>query len=207
MSGGSAEADRADPVDWRARMLAAQAGDPAALEHLCANVMPRMERLVRARLGEQLRARYRTSDFVQSTMLEVLASLTEFRGGNEAEFVRWTERILENNLLDRRRFLGMAKRHAGREEPLQDGSAFVELGIADADTLASREELHRVACAMVRLPKDQQRVLHLVALRGLSHRDAARELERTEDACRALLARARAALLVEIARNRVSRDG
>lgn len=73
-----------------------------------------------------------------------------------------------------------------------------------------REQLLLAAQAMTRLPKDQQRVLHLVVLRGMSHKAAASALARSEDACRALLARARAALMVEVTRLRLEprqRDG
>ena len=51
-----------------------------------------------------------------------------------------------------------------------------------------------------RLPADQRRVLQIVALRGGTHAEAAQKLERSEGACRVLLARARAALLVAMAK-------
>jgi DNA-directed RNA polymerase specialized sigma24 family protein len=50
------------------------------------------------------------------------------------------------------------------------------------------------------LPADQQRILQIVVLRGGSHADAARTLNRSEGACRVLLTRARAALLIALAR-------
>ena len=64
----------------------------------------------------------------------------------------------------------------------------------------NREELVRIARAMRELPVDQQRILQIVALRGGTHAEAARQLQRSEGACRILLARARAALTVAIAR-------
>ena len=63
-----------------------------------------------------------------------------------------------------------------------------------------REALLRMAKALRRLPLDQRRILQLVGLRGCSHAEAARLLGRSEGACRVLLARARAALLVTMAR-------
>jgi RNA polymerase sigma factor (sigma-70 family) len=180
-------------------IAALRSGDRQALQDICSRAMPHLERAARTLMGDSLRARYRTSDLVQSALVEAISQLSEFRGTDEGEFVRWTQRILTNNIRDRRRFLAMAKRATGREEEV-DLATLLRRDQAPVAALEDREQLWLAAQAIRRLPKDQQRVLHLVVLRGLSHKAAATTLARSEEACRALLARARAALIVEVTR-------
>jgi RNA polymerase sigma-70 factor (ECF subfamily) len=178
---------------------AARQGDRSAMQQLCRAAAAHLEHQARARLREPLRSRYRTSDLVQSALLEALHSLSDFRGATEAEFVQWTLRILENNVRDRQRFWGMAKRAIGREQELEGAELSDQRSSASPSHLAiNREELHLVAQAIASLPTDQQRVLHCVVLRGMSHVQTAGTLGRTEEACRALLARARAGLVRQL---------
>ncbi|MCA8950931.1 MAG: sigma-70 family RNA polymerase sigma factor, partial [Planctomycetes bacterium] len=148
--------------------------------------------------------RYRTSDLVQSALVEAIASMPAFRGTRESEFVGWTLRILERNALDRQRRLLARKRCVDRE--VGEGEGTVQLRELALDTASpselaiDREQLIRIARAMRRLPTDQRRILQLIALRGASHAEAAELIGRSEGACRVLLARARAALVVALAR-------
>lgn len=150
-----------------------------------------------------LRQRCRISDLVQSTLADAVASLPSFRGDGTTEFIGWTVSILEHNALDRRRRLLANRRHIDRERPCDEIAPLESkpgCGPSPSQTAIDREELKRMAQAMRRLPPDQRRVLHLIALRGRSHAQAAAELGRSEGACRVLLARARANLLVCMAR-------
>ena len=171
-----------------------------SLDHLVAQALPVLKRAAPALMGALLRHRCRTSDLVQSALADAIRSFPHFAGAGETEFVGWTLRIMERNSIDRQRRLLADKRSAAREigEP-----GLCELQTAQpspCQVAIDREALLRMAKALRRLPLDQRRILQLVGLRGCSHAEAARLLGRSEGACRVLLARARAALLVTMAR-------
>lgn len=180
-------------------LAAARCGDRSAIGQLAEMALPQLQRVARDLLGP-LRARYATSDIVQSSLVEALSAFPDFRGHDRAEFVQWLVRMLENNVRDRRRFVTRSKRTLARETtsgvlallPTNDKTPF--------SRAVDRDELVRVAGAIAGLPKEQQRVLHYTVLRGLSHGEAAVLMDKSEEACRALLARARAGLAVRLTR-------
>ncbi|HZN40505.1 MAG TPA: sigma-70 family RNA polymerase sigma factor [Planctomycetota bacterium] len=176
--------------------------DPAPeFEQLLASALRALNRKAPGLLGALLRQRCRTSDLVQSALVDAIRSFPRFRGHHESEFVGWTMRIMERNSLDRRRRLLAEKRSIDRDRAAADDPDGLASDQRTPSQLVSdREQLLRVARAMRRLPTDQRRVLQLVALRGRSHAEVAAQLGRSEGACRVLLARARAALLVTLAR-------
>lgn len=192
----SAEHER-DPI------LAGDDEEPD-LARLVASATPVLRKAAPRLMGDVLRRRYRTSDLVQSALVEAIASLPSFRGTRESEFVGWTLRIMERNALDRQRRLLARKRRVDREHG--EGDGFFRLqelagdSVSPSQVAIDREGLVRIARAMRRLPADHRRILQIVALRGGTHADAARQLARSEGACRILLARARAALVVALAR-------
>jgi RNA polymerase sigma-70 factor, ECF subfamily len=153
-------------------------------------------------MGPQLRQRCRTSDLVQSALVEAIASMPAFRGNSDSEFVGWTLRIMERNALDRQRRLMAKKRRIDREQAADDLSlqALAADGHSPSDHAIDREELVRIARALRLLTDDQRRIIQIVALQGGSHADAARILQRSENACRVLLARSRAALMIALAK-------
>ena len=179
-----------------------QAPPSLELSKLVATATPALKRMAPRLMGAALRRRCRESDLVQSALVEAIASIPSFKGRGEDEFVGWTLRIMERNAIDRQRRLMAAKRSIKREQ------AEGEMGLQDlagtqhspSQAAVDREELLRIATAMRELPADQRRVLQIVALRGGTHAEAAQKLERSEGACRVLLARARAALLVAMAK-------
>jgi RNA polymerase sigma-70 factor, ECF subfamily len=170
------------------------------LSQLVANATPVLQRLAPRLMGAVLRKSCRTSDLVQSALVEAIASIPSFRGESESEFVSWTLRIMERNALDRQRRLTARKRDVEREQPAYEGlRSLVDASNSPSQAAMDREELVRVAKAMRQLPVEQRRILQIVALRGSSHAEAARQLDRSEGACRVLLARSRANLLVTMA--------
>jgi RNA polymerase sigma-70 factor (ECF subfamily) len=185
-----------DPTDGRSPR-----GESAALARLVEHAVPILRRVAPTLMDAALRERCRTSDLVQSALCEAIVSMPAFRGNQESEFVGWTLRIMEHNAIDRRRRLSAQKRRLDREQGGQSEiSRHAGSERSPSQVAIDREELVRMAKAMRRLPAEQRRVLQLVALRGMSHAEAAEVLGRSEGACRVLLARARAGLLVAMAR-------
>ncbi len=173
------------------------------LSNLVATAIPVLRRVAPGMMGSLLRERCRTSDLVQSALVEAIVSMPTFRGQKESEFVGWTMRIMEHNVLDRQRRLLTRKRRVDREQgedivPLQ---SLASKSASPSEVAINREELLRIAKAMRQLPDDQRRILQIVALRGCSHAEAARILGRSEGACRVLLGRARARLIATMARH------
>ena len=78
----------------------AREGQHEALEELLTRNRSRFQRAAGARLGEGLRRRVRASDVLQSTYVDVLSSIQDFRGTSEEDFARWVVRILETNIRD-----------------------------------------------------------------------------------------------------------
>ena len=184
----------------------ARAGDRDALEQLLARHKGVLERVARHEMGPVLRARVRTSDVLQSTYLEVLGSLPNFRGDDEQAFVSWVARILQNNIRDAGKFFKAGKRSWENETSREvDADQLSRKQPTPSAQAALSDELMLVGRALRGLSSDYQRVLTLRMQRDLPHAELAKLMDRSEGAVRVLLSRARAALLLEL--DRLRHDG
>ena len=193
-----------DPTEDDDLLAGVRSGRRSALQQLLERHRPTFERNAQALVGAQLKARVRLSDLLQSTFLAVVASSPDFQGEDETAFVRWVTRILENNVRDAARYHQAARRDRRRETSDQE---LALLGLrsrgAGPETQAIlSEELLQVSRALQRLPDDYRKIILFRLTRGGTHEDAARAMGRSNGATRVLLARARAALLVELERER-----
>lgn len=175
-------------------------GDRMALNQLLGRLQTRLLRIAERQLPRN-QGRITPSDVLQSTYIRVLEGLDRFRGATEAEFRAWVVRIMERRLAKRIRFHTAARRQTSREVAL-DPEALLGDTPEPITSAALREDLSRMAEALTRLPQDYMRILHLHMDPEQTHARTARILGRSEMASRVLLARARAALLVEMARSR-----
>ncbi|MEM7202172.1 MAG: RNA polymerase sigma factor [Planctomycetota bacterium] len=175
----------------------ARLGDRAALADLLREVRPRLHLAARAGLGERMRGRLHASDIVQSTYVRVLSHVTEFHGSTRQEFAAWVFRILERTIKERLRFFEAARRARARESSSTTEHLLAPSTSPSSDA-AFADELVLLARAMDQLPKDYARILTLHMDPHQTHSKTARTLQRSEGACRVMLARARAALLVEL---------
>ncbi len=110
----------------------------------------------------------------------------------DVELLRWAFKICRNLWIDDRRSLQVRRRaHQSPdlgEEPVVSGEA-VAIG---------ELRLREVEDAMARLPDEQRDVLALVAIEGLSYREAAEVLDTPMGTVMSRLARARAALAAQL---------
>ena len=177
------------------------AGDTQALAVLLERNQARLEAQAKRHMGPHLRGRVRPSDILQSTYLRVLNSLPGFQGTTDEEFSHWVGRILQHTVATRLRYHSAAKRELDREQPVDVAELDPEDPRHHPSTAASySEELLRIARAMQALPKDYVRILTLHMDPDQTHERTAALLGRSEGACRVLLARARAALMVRLQR-------
>lgn len=184
-------------TDPRDDIRRARGGDREAIERLLARCSEVMQRHAQARIGPALRAKIRVSDLLQSTNLDVIRSVGRFEGETYEQFVAWVVRGLDNNIRDKVKFYGRDRRRGEELTPHDDPPPGD--GPGPATTAMNRDEEALVRRALERLAPDHRRIIELVLLQGSSHQEAAPLMGRTETATRALLVRARAALLVEVA--------
>lgn len=178
----------------------ARAGDRGAADNLFFKIGPRLEAIVRLRLGYRLRTKMETLDVVQDAMLAALPHLEVKQFNSSGEFFHWLSALLENRIRDLADHFGAAKRNTERERPLEApaGGEDTRLGpiagLARGDTpsmiAAGREEACRLEQAIDELPEDQREALILVRYTGMSLAEAGQEMNRSADAVRMLVSRA-----------------
>lgn len=191
-----------DPGTADRRTLAdrARAGDGPSLDRLLEQNLPALEAYVRLQMGKALREQEASSDLVQSVCREVLADL-RFEVRDESAFRHWVFETAMRKILDRRRYWTAQKRDVGREESVQQGEGSEGRPMECHATLSTpsrqvelREEIQRLERAVERLPPDYRRVILLARIVELPQAEIAREMGRSEDSVRNLLARALARL-------------
>jgi RNA polymerase sigma-70 factor (ECF subfamily) len=139
--------------------------------------------------GRRLRAREDASDVVQKALLRGYAERGQLQATTQEQFLAWLVAIVRNVALNTvRAGMDAQKRDARREQPLpEDGDAGPQLpagGSSPGGQAARKEEVVRLLAAVARLPPDEQEVVHLHALAGLSYEQVARELGTTRDVVR-----------------------
>ncbi len=179
----------------------ARSGDRAALEQLLARIRRPLQSAVRREIGPVMRPHADSSDILQSTYLQVLSSLPSFRGKSEGEFAAWVFRILERTVRQRWRRVLAGRRDARREEAADPGAVSAAQATPSSE-VAAAEELVLVARAMARLSPDHVRILTLHMDPEQTHAQSGAVMGRSAGACRVLLARARAALVIELGKPR-----
>lgn len=182
----------------------ASAGDEVAIDVLLERHLPGVEAYVRLNAGRVLEARESQADIVQSVCREVLEGMDGVTYRGEAAFRAWLFRVAESKLIDRSRFWQRERRDHRREQRPRT-AACGEVGQDRFEALRAslpspsqhaiaREELERLERAFARLSEEHRRVVLMARVVGYSHREIARELERSEAATRMLLHRALARL-------------
>ena len=172
-----------------AQLVAAAAGEPAAVRGLLDTAGPVVYGFVLARVGGQPHV---AEDIVQDTFLEAMRSAHTFRG--DAMVTTWMCAIARHRLA--RHYAQERRREAVRGELL---------AVADdaPDELQTVDERHEVMLALGRLPVLHRQVLVLKYLDGLSVEEIAAELDRERVQVQSLLQRARDGLRRQLG----TRDG
>jgi len=204
--------DDADPsasdaiAVWLAR---ARRGDGAAREQLFAACRSYVATVARCHLQRGLVRRVDASDIVQQSLLEAHRGFHRFAGESPAQWLAWLRGIATHNALDAARaHRVVARRDAGREQPLDGGSAAAAFGpVTDSRSSPSQRLLRwerelELAAAIDQLPDDQRRVVELRNIERLPFEEVARRMDRSAGACRMLWMRA-----LENLRDRLSASG
>ncbi len=185
----------------------AQNGDASALGQLCSVYGERVRRLIRLRMGPELRGQLESMDLVQDALIAAVGGLNDFTYRHEGDFLRWLSQVVENRIRDHVDRMHAAKRDVRRQVRLSGQSGSVRDGLRDQAVpvvtttpsvlLGRREELNRLEQAMDRLKDEHREVLLLAKIEGLAHKEIAERLNRSPAAVAKLLSRAIVALANE----------
>ncbi len=161
--------------------------------------LPGLTRFVRKRMGPELAARESASDIVQSTCRELLRGASGYEERGEASFQSWIRSAAEHKLQNRARHWRAARRasEGGPDEELAHEQPASGARTPSQDAML-REETERLLRAFAALPAEYRHVLLRFQIEGASQLEIARELGRSSEAVRKLVARAMARLSAEL---------
>lgn len=179
----------------------AQHGDREAIAQLLERHLPGLEAYVRLKAGRAVRAHEETRDIVQSVCRELLGGLERFEFRGEGPFRHWLYTAALRKIVARDAYWRAQRRDAGRNvdaEPDLAGDRAV-LGhygafASPSQVALAREELERIEAAFDRLDEPQRELILLARVAGLSRREIAEQLGKSEEAVRVSLHRALARL-------------
>ncbi len=185
-------------------VILAKEGDDSALEQLCRVYGERVRRIIRLRMGGELRSKLDSMDLVQDALLSALGGLGDFTYKNEGDFLRWLSKITQNALRDNLDKLYTDKRDIRKEVRLESyepttGSGFVGTpGAIEATTpsviMSKKEDLDKLEKAIDELKPDYRKVIVLSKIDGLSYKEIGDRLGKSIDSVGHLLSRAMVAL-------------
>lgn len=178
----------------------AQEGDASALDQLCGVYAERVRRIVRYRMGPELRSHLESMDLVQEALVEAVMDLDQFVYSSEGDFLRWISRIVENTIRDHVDKAHAAKRDIRKQVPLDRAAGPASRSSRDAclpavtttpsAVLSLREDLDRLEKAMDRLKPEYQEVIVLAKIEGLSCQEISDKLGKSPAAVAMMLSRA-----------------
>ena len=146
------------------------------------SLLPRLRRFAYGLTGDG----HQADDLVQAGCLKAIERWSQYQSGTS--LASWMFRILQTTWLDEYR-----TRQRQQTDSWDEG--FDELMGDDGTTLLeARSEARAVRRLVAELPEDQRAVLMLVAVEGLSYKEAAEVLELPLGTVMSRLARARARL-------------
>lgn len=168
----------------------AKGGSSTAFNVLFQRHRSRLTTLVAARMSPGLRAVTEAEDLVQETYLQAARKFADFTPDSPQGFYRWLARIAGFKVKEAER----ARRAKKRGRP----RALLAEPPADDTSVAGRagrgERAAQIAEAIDALPEAQAEAVRLRYLQGLSLRETAERLERSEAAVKALVGRGLQAL-------------
>ncbi len=199
--------------DQQAEVLAKKikAGDRAALGEFIALRTPQLLAFIHKRMNEGLKKKVEAEDILQELTLSCLNSLDAVDLGDRDPF-SWLCQQAERRIIDaHRHHFGAQKRAAGKEVGLQspagiEGGGGLGEMIAASMTSPSKafarnqKEFHLLE-ALRELPEDAREALQLRYLEGLSSKEIAERMQKTDGATRVLLSRALTKLQAVLAGN------
>ena len=177
-----------------------QGGDSEALNEIFRRYFPRLRRVVRIKMGSQMRQHLDPEDIVQETLMVAMDKLSAIEVRSQASVMQWLTKVAENQIRNKLSYIKAQKRDPNRERRLQTGESSGDLTSSGVvvphqgptpSQILSRAELEELidSCMEELDPPDYREVILLrdyygadwEAIReqlGRPSVDAARELHR-----------------------------
>ncbi len=181
--------------DFKELSERASRGDRDAVELLLERYLPALRVFLRLRIGPTLRAKEAESDIVQSTCRAILERADAFHYGGEDGFKRWLFTTAFRTLIDKSAHWRAAKRTGPQIAFDDEASAAIYRSFSSPSEHAlERETRERLEHAFDALGEEEREVITLARVAGLSHREIAVAMDKSEAAVRVQLHRALLAL-------------
>jgi RNA polymerase sigma-70 factor (ECF subfamily) len=195
-----------DAKDSAALLRAAKEGSAEALDRLYERCAGKLLALIRLRMGRDLRAHMESRDILQATLLKSFRSIDQLEKDGTGSLMAWLARIAQNEIRDQADYLGRLRRDAAKEVPLPEdhdpGGLVAERVHSALSQLILDERMERLERALESLDGPHREIILLRKYEELSFGEIARRLDKSEDACRMMLARAMTALTLRVAEER-----
>jgi RNA polymerase sigma-70 factor (ECF subfamily) len=172
-------------------------GDEAALVEFLQTNQHALLAFIRSRIGSQLQRKIEPEDVLQEASMEAVRTLKQ-TDLSTWDPLNWLFQICERKIIDaHRRFFASQKRDASREAAIPDGSQAA--GLADllaasmttpSDAFSRDQRQLRMLASLDTLPEDQREALRMRYLVGLSSKEIAQKLGKTDGATRVMISRA-----------------
>lgn len=181
-----------DPLADRVRRR-----DAAALGEYMDARRPAILTFIEHRLGAALRGKLEPQDVYQELAIKALKELPNTEFGDREPF-SWLCHLAEQCIVDGHRHFAAGKRASAKEQPgnvvMGEGSQdFIALLAASVTSptqaVVRNERQRRLIDVMATLPEEQREALRLRYGEGLSTKDVAQKLGKTDVATRVLLSR------------------
>jgi RNA polymerase sigma-70 factor (ECF subfamily) len=182
----------------------AREGDRRALDQLFSVYGERIRRIIRLRMGKELRSKLESMDLVNEALMCAVRDLKEFSYRDEGDFLRWLAQIAENRIRDNLDRLHAGKRDIRKESPLDDDTSkgtnrhnrVQQLAVSTTPSaiLSKKEELDKLENAIDQLKPEHREIILLAKIEGLSYKEVADKLNKSTDMVGYLLSQAMMAL-------------
>jgi RNA polymerase sigma-70 factor (ECF subfamily) len=182
----------------------AREGDRRALDQLFSVYGERIRRIIRLRMGKELRSKPESMDLVNEALMCAVRDLKEFSYRDEGDFLRWLAQIAENRIRDNLDRLHAGKRDIRKESPLDDDTSkgtnrhnrVQQLAVSTTPSaiLSKKEELDKLENAIDQLKPEHREIILLAKIEGLSYKEVADKLNKSTDMVGYLLSQAMMAL-------------
>lgn len=193
MNSDSVKSSRMPLADERQLVLQAQDGDAEAFGRIYDGYVERIYRFVFFRVDDQQTA----EDITSQVFLKAWSNLDRFEF-TRTPYIAWLYTIAHNTVIDhyRTRKITTALEDVQLSQP--DDAEAVE------NQIDLTVEMKTIKVAMQNLTDDQQQVLHLRFIEGMSNTEIAQQLGKREGAIRALQMRGLQALAKQLAEKMVT---
>ena len=178
---------------WETLIEAARKGCDDALSRIVKEFREYLLLVADREIGTQLQAKFDAADVVQTSLVEAMSSIDQFKGSSEKEIRSWLTKIVLNNLHDEaRRYTKTHARAVDRESNSSNILEFLRDDIRKTPSalLTTKEQESRLKSLIKKLPQQQQDVLAYRHEQELSYQEIAERLDITEAAARKIWSRA-----------------